>query len=178
MITSAIREQLAVLIPTRVTTPSEVTVPEQADPALAIPRPNVVEGPAAQLPTQTGDVSPQWLARLEYIQKGLQNVQHQVMGAPAEEQAGIPFIEGVMADELPMSCRTLAIAEYDSTTDPQEHLSQFENAALLHRYIDGIKCRVFVTIFSPGRAAMVQPIAPGRDKKLSGVPFPFPAPVR
>ncbi|KAL0292274.1 UNVERIFIED_CONTAM: hypothetical protein Sradi_6994900 [Sesamum radiatum] len=28
-----------------------------------------------------------------------------------------------------------------------EHLSRFENAALLHRYTDGIKCRVFVTTF-------------------------------
>ncbi|KAL0462221.1 UNVERIFIED_CONTAM: hypothetical protein Slati_0109700 [Sesamum latifolium] len=29
-----------------------------------------------------------------------------------------------------------------------EHLSRFENAALLHCYTDGIKCRVFVTIFA------------------------------
>ncbi|KAL0290973.1 UNVERIFIED_CONTAM: hypothetical protein Sradi_7038100 [Sesamum radiatum] len=29
-----------------------------------------------------------------------------------------------------------------------EHLSRFENAALLHRYTDGIKCRVFVTTFA------------------------------
>ncbi|KAL0434291.1 UNVERIFIED_CONTAM: hypothetical protein Slati_2763400 [Sesamum latifolium] len=53
-----------------------------------------------------------------------------------------------MADELPLNCRTPAIAEYDGTTDPMEHLSRFENAALLHRYTDGIKCRVFVTIFA------------------------------
>ncbi|KAL0455575.1 UNVERIFIED_CONTAM: hypothetical protein Slati_0896700 [Sesamum latifolium] len=71
MIASTIREQLAVLVPTQMMTPSEVTVPEQADPALAVPRPNTVEGPAAQLPTQMGDVPPQWLARLEYLQKGL-----------------------------------------------------------------------------------------------------------
>ncbi|KAL0453930.1 UNVERIFIED_CONTAM: hypothetical protein Slati_1371100 [Sesamum latifolium] len=70
------------------------------------------------------------------------------MGAPAEEQLGIPFTKEIMADELPVNCRTPAIAEYDGTTDPQEHLSRFENAALLHRYIDGIKCRVFVTIFT------------------------------
>ncbi|KAL0401763.1 UNVERIFIED_CONTAM: hypothetical protein Slati_4206200 [Sesamum latifolium] len=70
------------------------------------------------------------------------------MGAPAEEQAGIPFTEEVMADELPMNCRTPAVAEYDGTTDPQEHLSQFENAALLHRYTNCIKYRVFVTTFA------------------------------
>ncbi|KAL0438279.1 UNVERIFIED_CONTAM: hypothetical protein Slati_2310900 [Sesamum latifolium] len=52
-----------------------------------------------------------------------------------------------MANELPVNCRTLAIATYDGTTGPQEHLSRFENAALLHRYSDGIKCRFFVTTF-------------------------------
>ncbi|KAL0440387.1 UNVERIFIED_CONTAM: hypothetical protein Slati_2521700 [Sesamum latifolium] len=55
------------------------------------------------------------------------------MGAPAEEQVGIPFTDEVMADELPVNCRTPTIAEYDGTTDPQEHLSRFENTALLHR---------------------------------------------
>ncbi|KAL0411282.1 UNVERIFIED_CONTAM: hypothetical protein Slati_3717900 [Sesamum latifolium] len=53
-----------------------------------------------------------------------------------------------MADELPLNCHTPAIAEYDGTSDPMEHLSRFENAALLHRYTDGIKCRVFVTTFA------------------------------
>ncbi|KAL0463083.1 UNVERIFIED_CONTAM: hypothetical protein Slati_0195900 [Sesamum latifolium] len=70
------------------------------------------------------------------------------MEAPTEEQAGIPFTDEVMADKLPVNCRTLAIAEYDGTTNPQEHLSRFENAALLHRYTDGIKYRVFVTTFA------------------------------
>ncbi|KAL0433696.1 UNVERIFIED_CONTAM: hypothetical protein Slati_2703900 [Sesamum latifolium] len=53
-----------------------------------------------------------------------------------------------MADELPANCRTPAIAEYDGTTDPLEHLSCFENAALLHWYNDRIKCCVFVTTFA------------------------------
>ncbi|KAL0453021.1 UNVERIFIED_CONTAM: hypothetical protein Slati_1280200 [Sesamum latifolium] len=70
------------------------------------------------------------------------------MGAPAEEQAGISFTKEVMADELPMNCRTPAIAEYDGTTDLQEYLSRFKNANLLHRYTDDIKCRIFVTTFA------------------------------
>ncbi|KAK4385726.1 hypothetical protein Sango_2696600 [Sesamum angolense] len=48
-----------------------------------------------------------------------------------------------MANELPTNCRTPAIAEYDGTIDPQEHLSHFENAALLHQYTNDIKCLVF-----------------------------------
>ncbi|KAL0444478.1 UNVERIFIED_CONTAM: hypothetical protein Slati_2170500 [Sesamum latifolium] len=47
---------------------------------------------------------------------------------------------------------TRAITEYDGTTDSVEHLAPFENAALLLRYTNGIKCRVFVTTFA--RAAM------------------------
>ncbi|KAL0349743.1 UNVERIFIED_CONTAM: hypothetical protein Sradi_4123500 [Sesamum radiatum] len=50
-----------------------------------------------------------------------------------------------MANELPANCRTSAIAKYDGMTDPQEHLSRFENTTLLHRYTDSIKCRVFIT---------------------------------
>ncbi|KAL0455607.1 UNVERIFIED_CONTAM: hypothetical protein Slati_0899900 [Sesamum latifolium] len=47
-----------------------------------------------------------------------------------------------------MNCCMPAIVEYDGTTDPMEHLPRFENAALLHRYTDGIKFRVFVTTFA------------------------------
>ncbi|KAL0290509.1 UNVERIFIED_CONTAM: hypothetical protein Sradi_7048300 [Sesamum radiatum] len=54
----------------------------------------------------------------------------------------------MMADELPINCRTLAITEYDGTTDPVEHLTHFENAALLRRYTDKIKYHVFVTTFA------------------------------
>ncbi|KAL0392821.1 UNVERIFIED_CONTAM: hypothetical protein Sradi_2504900 [Sesamum radiatum] len=55
MIASTIHEKLAVLVPTRVITPSEVTAPEQVDPVLAIPRPNMAEGPSTQLPAQVGE---------------------------------------------------------------------------------------------------------------------------
>ncbi|KAL0442200.1 UNVERIFIED_CONTAM: hypothetical protein Sradi_0158900 [Sesamum radiatum] len=49
MIALAIHEQLAVLVPTRVTTPPpprKVTAPKQTNPVPALHRPNVVEGPS------------------------------------------------------------------------------------------------------------------------------------
>ncbi|KAL0456211.1 UNVERIFIED_CONTAM: hypothetical protein Slati_0960300 [Sesamum latifolium] len=58
IITSAIREQLTVLAPAQVTTQPEAAVPQQADPTLAIPRPEEVPGPFRQLPAQAGDVPP------------------------------------------------------------------------------------------------------------------------
>ncbi|KAL0416457.1 UNVERIFIED_CONTAM: hypothetical protein Slati_3477600 [Sesamum latifolium] len=81
-------------------------------------------------------------------EEGLQDVKYQIEGAPKDERQGVPFTDTVMTDELPLNCRTPAIAEYDGTTDPMEHLSRFENTTLLHRYTDGIKCRVFVTTFA------------------------------
>ncbi|KAL0320059.1 UNVERIFIED_CONTAM: hypothetical protein Sradi_5267400 [Sesamum radiatum] len=101
----------------------EVVVPEQTELTVVMPRPEASLGLAQQLPAQAGDVPPQWLARLESLQNGLQDIQQQVMGALAKEQPGIPFTEEVMMDELPTNRRTPAIAEYDGTIDPQEHLS-------------------------------------------------------
>ncbi|KAL0404656.1 UNVERIFIED_CONTAM: hypothetical protein Sradi_2106400 [Sesamum radiatum] len=67
----------------------------------------------------------------------------------------------VTSDELPMNCRTPAIIEYDGTTDPMEHLARFENAALLHRYTDGIRCRVFVTTFARTAQQWFNQLPPG-----------------
>ncbi|KAL0347724.1 UNVERIFIED_CONTAM: hypothetical protein Scaly_1788400 [Sesamum calycinum] len=134
MITTVIREQLATLVPVRATTPSEAE-----------------------------DIPPQCLGQLESLQKGLQDIQYQVMGAPSEEQQGIPFTKGVMANELHVNCQTPAITKYDGTTDPQEHLSRFENATLLHRYTGRIKYRVFITTFA--RATINCPRKEGESLK-------------
>ncbi|KAL0395264.1 UNVERIFIED_CONTAM: hypothetical protein Slati_4492600 [Sesamum latifolium] len=53
-----------------------------------------------------------------------------------------------MADNLPLNWNEPNLLDYNGTTDPQEHLSYFENIALLHRYTPGVKCRVFVTTFT------------------------------
>ncbi|KAL0416110.1 UNVERIFIED_CONTAM: hypothetical protein Slati_3442900 [Sesamum latifolium] len=59
------------------------------------------------------EVPPQWLARLEHLQKGLQDVKYQIEGTPEDERQGVPFTNTVMADELLLNCHTPAIAEYD-----------------------------------------------------------------
>ncbi|XP_073290538.1 uncharacterized protein [Primulina huaijiensis] len=58
---------------------------------------------------------------------------------------GIPFSAEILAAELPQNFRFPNVGEYDGSGDPEEHLSRFENAALLHQYSDPIKCRVFLT---------------------------------
>ncbi|KAL0448563.1 UNVERIFIED_CONTAM: hypothetical protein Slati_1412700 [Sesamum latifolium] len=115
----ALQEHVPVAAPSRLTPPPEAHVPEEEDEEEApVPVPPAGRRHDIPLPGPQ-EVPPQWLARLEHLHK----------------------------DELPLNCRTPAIAEYDGTTDPMEHLSRFENADLLHRYTGGIKCRVFVTTF-------------------------------
>ncbi|KAL0445747.1 UNVERIFIED_CONTAM: Pro-Pol polyprotein [Sesamum latifolium] len=147
IVVAALRENVSVTGPPWVATPSDVEAPEEeAGEEALVPMP--LAGRRREIPLpEPQEVPPQWLARLEHLQKGLQDINYQIEGAPEDERQGVPLTEVVMADELPMNCRTPAIAEYDGTTDPMEHLSRFENAALLHRYANGIKCRVFITTF-------------------------------
>ncbi|XP_042453673.1 uncharacterized protein LOC122038127 [Zingiber officinale] len=53
-----------------------------------------------------------------------------------------------MEDPLPRHYTSLAIGEYNGSTDPDDHLAKFDNAATLHQYTDGVKCRVFLTTLS------------------------------
>ncbi|KAL0449591.1 UNVERIFIED_CONTAM: hypothetical protein Slati_1515500 [Sesamum latifolium] len=145
IVAAALQEHVPIVGPPQLTPPPEANVPEEeVEEEAPVPVPPTGRRHEIPLPGPQ-EVPPQWLARLEHLQKGLHDVKYRIEEAPEDEQHGVPFTETVMADELPLNCHTPAIAEYDGTTDPMEHLSHFENAALLHRYTDGIKCRVFVT---------------------------------
>ncbi|KAL2240949.1 UNVERIFIED_CONTAM: hypothetical protein Sindi_0736100 [Sesamum indicum] len=137
VVAAAIREQMEVLLPTR-----------------------QVPGPPRAV---SQEVSQQWLAHMECLQKGLLDVQHQIARAPEDDHKGIPFTEAVMADELPANCRTPNIIEYNGTTDPQEHLSRFESAALFHRW-DQVSCLCY-HIYQ-GCTIVVQSVARGSDRKF------------
>ncbi|KAL0395268.1 UNVERIFIED_CONTAM: hypothetical protein Slati_4493000 [Sesamum latifolium] len=135
--------------------------PPEEEPGEAVPVPAPPTIRRSDVPSSVPQEFPaNWLARLECLQKGLQDVQYQIGGAPEEERQGVPFTELVMADDLPMNYRTPAIAEYDGTTDLVEHLARFENAALLHRYTDDIKCHIFVTTFAepPNNGSISYPL--------------------
>ncbi|XP_012852522.1 PREDICTED: uncharacterized protein LOC105972126 [Erythranthe guttata] len=55
-----------------------------------------------------------------------------------------PFSANVLEDDLPHSFRPVTY-EYLGTTDPFEHLCRFNNTSDLHRFTEGVKCRVFAT---------------------------------
>lgn len=82
-------------------------------------------------------------AQLEDLQRELRELR-QNMGRQVQQKKGVPFAENIMRDDMPASFRPVAF-EYDGTTDPWDHVCWFENTALLHRFADGIKCRVFAT---------------------------------
>ncbi|XP_073138061.1 uncharacterized protein [Henckelia pumila] len=66
---------------------------------------------------------------------------------------GCPFSQEVIEEPLPSHYKSAKIREYDGGTDPEEHLTRFENVAMLHCYGDKIKCKVFLTtlVNSPQR---------------------------
>ncbi|KAL0458474.1 UNVERIFIED_CONTAM: hypothetical protein Slati_0474600 [Sesamum latifolium] len=51
-----------------------------------------------------------------------------------------------MVEELLAHFRALShLLTENGTTNPTEHIRKFENATLLHRYTDGIKCYIFLS---------------------------------
>ncbi|KAL2244225.1 UNVERIFIED_CONTAM: hypothetical protein Sindi_0540500 [Sesamum indicum] len=115
VVAAAILEQMAGLVPTRLAPVVEVGIPQGAiggppEGGVVVTRalPTAAQG---LLPTTPQEVPQQWLARLERLEKGLQDVQHQIAGDPGEEQQGVPFTDTVIANELPANCRTPAIAK-------------------------------------------------------------------
>ncbi|XP_042410035.1 uncharacterized protein LOC121999415 [Zingiber officinale] len=64
------------------------------------------------------------------------------------ERINRQFSEAILQDPLPKHYAPLAIEEYNGTTDSDDHLGKFDNAATHHQYTDGVKCRVFLTTLS------------------------------
>ncbi|XP_073057035.1 uncharacterized protein [Primulina eburnea] len=66
------------------------------------------------------------------------------VSTPAASQ-GCPFSLEIVSEPLPAHFKATKIREYDGNSDPDEHLTRFENMAMLHCYSDKIKCKVFLT---------------------------------
>ncbi|XP_073067275.1 uncharacterized protein [Primulina eburnea] len=52
-----------------------------------------------------------------------------------------PFSLEIVSEPLPAHFKATKIREYDGNSDPDEHLTRFENMAMLHCYSDKIKCK-------------------------------------
>ncbi|KAL0427160.1 UNVERIFIED_CONTAM: hypothetical protein Slati_2890800 [Sesamum latifolium] len=114
--------------------------PRVMDPVADMPR------RSTSLDTSTEELSPALLRAIQHVVAAALR-EHVPVAAPLRVA---PLLEADTLDdedeeEIPVP---VPPAEYDGAADPMEHLSRFENAVLLHRYTDGIKCRVFVTTFA------------------------------
>ncbi|KAL0416822.1 UNVERIFIED_CONTAM: hypothetical protein Slati_3514100 [Sesamum latifolium] len=99
----------------RVATPSDIDATEEeaeGDVVVPVPLADMRQGAPPLAPQE---VPPQWLARFECLQKGLQDVQYQIGGAPNDERQGVPFKGEIMADELPLNWKE---PNCQSTTGP------------------------------------------------------------
>ncbi|KAL0456804.1 UNVERIFIED_CONTAM: hypothetical protein Slati_1019600 [Sesamum latifolium] len=78
--------------------------------------------------------------------KRMMEVRQEVRSEVPLLEHGIPFNVDIIAEELIAHFRLPShLPAYNGSTNPAKHIHEFENAALLHRYNDGIKYRVFLT---------------------------------
>ncbi|XP_073121657.1 uncharacterized protein [Henckelia pumila] len=82
---------------------------------------------------------------MDALWEDIRRLGRQVGGRPGPIQRESPFARAILDEELPSNFKQPTLGEYDGSSDPEEHLGRFENATLLHRYLNAIKCRVFLT---------------------------------
>ncbi|XP_073272400.1 uncharacterized protein [Primulina huaijiensis] len=87
----------------------------------------------------TGEIS-----EMGEMWKELRRLREQVGSRAPVPKRGSPISLTILEEGLPPNFRQSNIGEYDGHTDPEEHMGRFENAALLHQYSDGVRCRVFL----------------------------------
>ncbi|XP_073019473.1 uncharacterized protein [Primulina eburnea] len=81
---------------------------------------------------------------MEEMWREIRMMRQQLGNRVAAPKKGSPFSLAILEEGLPPNFRQSNVGEYDGHTDPEEHLGRFENAALLHQYSDGVRCRVFL----------------------------------
>ncbi|KAL0462007.1 UNVERIFIED_CONTAM: hypothetical protein Slati_0088300 [Sesamum latifolium] len=140
IVAAALREHVSVAAPPRLAPPPEAKVLEEEGEEEA-PVHVLPAGKRRDIPrSEPLEVPPQWLAHLEHLQKGLQDVKYQIEGAPEDERQGVPFTDTVMADELPLNCRTPAIASAMLHAGAIGNFQEFRSL-FLHQFASSRKLR-------------------------------------
>ncbi|XP_073285001.1 uncharacterized protein [Primulina huaijiensis] len=96
-------------------------------------------------PQQPPNPPPPPPEHLEAMWEEIRRLGRQMGGRPPMLDRESPLSPEILNEDLPPNFRQPTVRDYDGSTDPEEHLGRFNNAALLHRYSDGVKCRVFLT---------------------------------
>ncbi|XP_073035186.1 uncharacterized protein [Primulina eburnea] len=89
------------------------------------------------------------------------------VSTPAASQ-GCPFSLEIVSEPLPAHFKATKIREYDGNSDPDEHLTRFENMAMLHCYSDKIKCKVFLTTLVDSAQRWFEKLKPRSIQSFAG----------
>ncbi|XP_073152353.1 uncharacterized protein [Henckelia pumila] len=104
---------------------------------------------AANIPPPPPDQTAQ-LEEIKKLKEEMELLKKKQSGYLATLVRNIPLSAEILESEIPKNFKFPHVGEYNGKGDLEEHLSRFENAALLHKYSDPIKCRVFLnTLVGP-----------------------------
>ena len=81
--------------------------------------------------------------QMETLIQEVSELRQKVLGKTTPVEQTSPFAEEVMQDDMRGNYQPPRIANFDGTGDPNRHLSRFRQVALLHKYSEGLRCRVF-----------------------------------
>ncbi|XP_073152345.1 uncharacterized protein [Henckelia pumila] len=81
------------------------------------------------------------LEEIKKLKEEMEQLRKKQAGYLATTTRNIPLTQEILDADHPKQFKLPHVGEYDGKGDPEDHLARFENAALLHKYSDQIKCR-------------------------------------
>ncbi|KZV32337.1 hypothetical protein F511_22594 [Dorcoceras hygrometricum] len=87
----------------------------------------------AQIFPQSQPPPDQQSEEIRKLMKEIERLREERSLAPLPPAREVPFSAEVLSAELSQHFKFPNVGEYDGMGDPEEHLSRFENAALLHQ---------------------------------------------
>ncbi|XP_073132643.1 uncharacterized protein [Henckelia pumila] len=106
------------------------------------------------------------LDEIKKLKEEMEQLRKKQAGYLATTTRSIPFTQEILDVNLPKKFKLPHVAEYDGKGDPEDHLACFENAALLHKYSDQIKCRAFLTTLIGPAQKWFNMLCPGEIKEF------------
>ncbi|XP_073120837.1 uncharacterized protein [Henckelia pumila] len=106
------------------------------------------------------------LDEIKKLKEEMEQLRKKQAGYLATITRNIPFTQEILDADLPKQFKLPHVGEYDGKGDPEDHLARFENASLLHKYSDQIKCRVFLTTVIGPAQQWFNMLRPGEIKEF------------
>ncbi|XP_073137776.1 uncharacterized protein [Henckelia pumila] len=89
--------------------------------------------------SHAGSANVTMAGELEMLKQKIQKLENTDPRESARVKSlGCPFSPEIIGESLPVYFKSVKIKEYDGSADPKEHVTRFENVAMLHCYGDQI----------------------------------------